>query len=158
MANIAVQKENGGKPAPAAPVREWDPFRVMREMMRWDPFSEMLPIAGGEAAFAPAFEVKETKEAFVFKADLPGIQEKDLDVKLTQNRLSITGKREQEKSEKGDTFYTYERSYGSFTRAFTLPEGVEGNKIKAELKEGVLTLTVPKRPEHQPKKISVSAG
>jgi HSP20 family protein len=158
MANIAVQKENGGKPVPAAPAREWDPFRVMREMMRWDPFSEMLPLTTGEAAFAPAFEVKETKEAFVFKADLPGIQEKDLDVKLTQNRLSISGKREQEKSEKGDTFYTYERSYGSFTRGFTLPEGVDGEKVKAELKEGVLTLTVPKRPENQPKKISVSAG
>ena len=157
MANIAVQKANGGKPVPAAPTREWDPFRVMRELMRWDPFSEMTPIVS-EAAFAPAFEVKETKEAFVFKADLPGIQEKDLEVKLTQNRLSISGKREQEKSEKGETFYTYERSYGSFARAFTLPEGVDGENIKAELKEGVLTLTLPKRPELQPKKIAVKAG
>jgi HSP20 family protein len=157
MANIAVQKENGGKPVPAAPAREWDPFRVMRELMRWDPFTEMTPIAG-EAAFAPAFDVKETKDAFVFKADLPGIQEKDLEVKLTQNRLSISGKREQEKSEKGETFYTYERSYGSFARAFTLPEGVDGDNIKAELKEGVLTLTLPKRPELQPKKIAVKSG
>jgi HSP20 family protein len=157
MANIAVQKENGGKPVPAAPTREWDPFRVMRELMRWDPFSEMAPIAS-EAAFAPAFEVKETQDAFVFKADMPGIQEKDLEVKLTQNRLSISGKREQEKSEKGETFYTYERSYGSFARAFTLPEGVDGENIKAELKEGVLTLTLPKRPELQPKKIAVKAG
>ena len=158
MANIAVQKENGGKIAPAAPAREWDPFRVMRELMRWEPFSEMLPFAAGEAVFAPAFEVKETKEAFVFKADLSGIQEKDLEVKLTQNRLSISGKREQEKSEKGETFYTYERSYGSFSRAFTLPEGVDGDNIKAELKEGVLTLTLPKRPEHQPKKIAIQSG
>ena len=157
MANIAVQKENGGKPVPAAPTRELDPFRVMRELMRWDPFSEMTPIVS-EAAFAPAFEVKETKDAFVFKADMPGIQEKDLEVKLTQNRLSISGKREQEKSEKGETFYTYERSYGSFARAFTLPEGVDGENIKAELKEGVLTLTLPKRPELQPKKIAVKAG
>jgi HSP20 family protein len=157
MANIAVQKENGGKPVPAAPAREWDPFRMMRELMRWDPFSEMTPIAG-EEAFAPAFEVKETKEAFVFKADLPGIQEKDLEVKLTQNRLSVSGKREQEKSEKGDTYYTYERTYGSFARAFTLPEGVDGENIKAELKEGVLTLTLPKRPELQPKKIAVKSS
>ena len=157
MANIAVQKENGGKPVQAAPAREWDPFRVMRQLMRWDPFTEMTPLAG-EAAFAPAFDVKETKDAFVFKADLPGIQEKDLEVKLNQNRLSVSGKREQEKSEKGDTFYTYERSYGSFARAFTLPEGVDGENIKAELKEGVLTLTLPKRPELQPKKIEVKAG
>jgi HSP20 family protein len=152
-----VQKENGGKLAPAAAPREWDPFRVMRELMRWDPFAEMTPFAG-EAAFAPAFDVKETKDAFVFKADLPGIQEKDLEVKLNQNRLSISGKREQEKTEKSDTFYTYERSYGSFARAFTLPEGVDGDNIKAELKEGVLTLTLPKRPELQPKKIAVKAG
>lgn len=157
MANIAVQKENGGKPVPAAPPREWDPFRVMREMMRWDPFTEILP-AGSQPAFAPAFEVKETKEGFVFKADLPGVQEKDLEVKLTRNRLSVSGKREQEKSEQNDTYYTYERSYGSFTRAFTLPEGVDADNVKAELKEGVLTLTVPKRPEHQPKKIAVKAG
>ena len=71
-----------------------------------------------------------------YRVDLPGVQEKDLDVKLTQNRLSISGRREQEKSEKDDTYYTYERSYGSFTRAFTLPEGVDGDKIRAELKEG----------------------
>jgi len=158
MANVAVQRENGGKPVAAAPAREWDPFRVMREMMRWDPFTEMLPPATSEPAFAPAFEVKETKEGFVFKADLPGVQEKDLEVKLTQNRLSVSGKREQEKSEQNDTYYTYERSYGSFTRAFTLPDGVDPDNVKAELKEGVLTLTVAKRPEHQPKKIAVKAG
>lgn len=92
----------------------------------------------------------------MFRADVPGAEDSDLDVKLTQNRLSISGKRESEKSEKGDTFYTNERSYGSFTRSFTLPEGVDADKIRAELKEGVLTLSIPKRPEVQPKKIAVS--
>lgn len=67
-----------------------------------------------------------------------------------------SGKRESEKTEKGDTYYTSERSYGSFTRAFTLPEGVDPSHIKAELKEGVLTLSVPKKPESQPKKIAVT--
>jgi HSP20 family protein len=150
---------NGGKPA-VAPAREWEPFRMMRDLLRWDPFAEMRPAYFSEeaATFAPAFEVKETNDAFVFKADVPGIQEKDLGVKIAQNRLTITGKREQEKSEKGDAYYTYERSYGSFTRAFTLPEGTAQENIKAELKEGVLTLTVPKKPELQPKKIDVKAG
>lgn len=83
---------------------------------------------GEEPGFSAAFEVKETKEAFIFKADLPGIKAEDLDVVLTQNRLTIRGKREAEKSEKGETFYTFERSYGSFARSFTLPEGVDSKR------------------------------
>lgn len=156
MANIAVHKEPQTKPT--RPEREWDPFRTMRDILRWDPFSELAPRwFGDEVAFNAAFEVKETKDAFVFKADLPGIKAEDLDVKLTQNRLTVSGKREAEKTEKGDTFYTYERSYGSFTRSFTLPEGVAAEKIDADLKDGVLTVTLPKKPEAQPKQIAVKA-
>ncbi|HEY6559558.1 MAG TPA: HSP20 family small heat-shock protein [Polyangiaceae bacterium] len=160
MANIAVTKENGNRPVPNAPVREaWEPFRMLRELMRWDPFAEMTPAFSGEgAAFAPAFDVKESKDAFIFKADLPGIKESDIDVKLTQNRLSIAGKREAEKSDKGETYYSYERSYGSFTRTFTLPDGVDTDNIKAVLKDGVLTLELPKKPEHQPKTIAVKSS
>lgn len=158
MANIAVHKETPAASKPVRREREWDPFRTMRDVLRWDPFSEVTPRWFGEdLGFSAAFEVKETKEGFVFKADLPGIKAEDLDVKLTQNRLTISGKREAEKTEKGDTFYTYERSYGSFTRAFTLPEGIEAEKIDADLKDGVLTVTLPKRPEAQPKQINVKA-
>jgi len=87
---------------------------------------------------------------------VPGISEADLDIRLAQNRLTISGKRELEKSDKGETYYTYERAYGSFTRSFTLPDGTDPNRVKAELKNGVLTLEIPKRPELQPKKISVN--
>lgn len=158
MANISVQRTSADKPA--APVaREWEPFRALREIFRWDPFAEMMPSALAEpSAFAPAFEVKETKDAFVFKADLPGVKESDLDVRLTQNRLSVAGKRESEKSEKSDTYYTYERSFGSFSRTFTLPEGVDADQIKASMKDGVLTIELPKRPELQPKKVAVKSG
>lgn len=152
MPNIAVRK-SGGNQLPA----EWDPFQAMREMLRWDPFREMaiLPeISTRIAAFNPAFEVKETKEGYVFKADVPGVAEKDLEITLSGNRLTITGKRESEETKKDDTFYAYERTYGSFTRTFTLPEGADADHVKAELKEGVLTLQVPKTPEAQPKKIS----
>ena len=139
--------------------REWEPFRALRELMRWDPFVEMLPSTLAEpAGFAPAFEVKETKDGFVFKADLPGVKEGDVDVRLSQNRLSISGKRESEKTEKSDTYYAYERSYGTFSRSFSLPEGVNAEEIKANLKEGVLTVELPKRPEAQPKKIAVKNG
>ena len=160
MANIAVTKESPAKRVPSAPVREsFEPFRMLRDLMRWDPFAEMAPVFTNEGAtFLPAFDVKETKDAFVFKADLPGMKEADLDVKLAQNRLSISGKREAEKSDKGETYYSYERSYGSFTRSFTLPEGVDADRIKAELKDGVLTLELPKKPELQPKTINVKSG
>jgi HSP20 family protein len=163
MANIAVQQDKS-TPQASAPVRSlahaWEPFRAMRDLLRWDPFGEMLPSFNGRleaVAFSPDFDVKETKESFIFTADMPGVKESDLEVRLTQNRLTIAGKRESEKVEKTDQFYAAERSYGSFTRAFTLPEGIASDKIQAELKGGVLTLAVPKRPEAQPKKIEVQS-
>jgi HSP20 family protein len=159
MSNIAIRKNNGGQVVPTAPV-EWEPYRMIRNLMGWDPFREMAPLWPEEraAAYLPAFEVKETKDGFVFKADLPGLQEKDLDIQLTGNRLTLTGKREAEQQEQSDTYFLYERSYGSFTRAFTLPDGVDADHIRAELKDGVLNLVLPKKPEMQPKKIAVKAG
>ena len=156
---VAIQREKKAQAPIPRPAREWDPFRRMRDLLRWDPFGELGQAwpAFEDAAFAPAFEVKETKEAFVFTADLPGVAEKDLQVQLAENRLSVSGKRESEKTEQGETFYTTERSYGSFSRSFTLPEGIDRDKLHAELKNGVLSIIVPKRPEAQPKKINVAS-
>ena len=163
MANITVEKDTA-KPAPTATVarREgWDPFVTMRDLMRWDPFRDttLLPLfdASG-SAFTPAFEVKETKDAFEFKADVPGIDAKDIDVKLTNNRLTVSGKREAEKTDKGETYYSYERSYGSFTRSFTLPEGINGEAINADLKDGVLKIVLPKKPEAKPRQVQIKTG
>ena len=131
---------------------------MMRALMSWDPFREMAPFAPPPEtgiAFNPAFDVKETKDAYLFKADLPGIKEKDLEVTMTGNRLNVGGKRDEEKEEKTDRYYTYERNYGSFTRSFTLPEGADLDKLRASLDQGVLTVTVPKKAEVQPKKIAV---
>jgi HSP20 family protein len=139
----------------------WDPFRMMRDLMQWDPFRNEQPsyYAGTELqTFAPNFDVKETKDAYVFKADLPGVKDQDVDIQLISNRLTISGKREVERKEDGDTWYSYERSFGSFQRAFTLPEGVDAEHVRAELKDGVLTLLIPKKPEVQPKKITVGGG
>lgn len=159
MSNVAIHRDAAPQAPVRAAVREWDPFRMMRELVRWDPFGAMTPsFASFEAAtFAPDFDVKETKEAFVFTADVPGVKENDLDVRLTQNRLTISGKRESEKTEKTDQYYATERNYGSFSRSFTLPDGVLTDKIAAELKGGVLTLSIPKKPEAQPKKIDVTS-
>lgn len=159
MANIEVKKSGTQTPAIAQPITGWDPSRWFTRMMGFDPFREMMPLASEERfAFEPAFEVKETKEGYLFKADVPGVKQGDIDVSVTDNRIQISGKREAEKEEKGDTYYTYERSYGSFTRTFTLPDGVDNTKIHADLRDGVLTVLAPKKPESMPKKIPVATA
>lgn len=158
MANVAIQKDTEARPTAPASSVEWDPFRVMRHLMQWDPFREMAPVLRSErGGFMPSFEVKETKDAYVFKADMPGVKESDLEVSVTGNRLQISGKRDSEKEEKSDHFYTYERSYGSFTRSFGLPEGANTEQLRAELKDGVLTLTLPKKADAQTKKIEIKS-
>jgi HSP20 family protein len=150
MANLIRRTEQ----APRLPT-SWDPFELMREMMSWDPFRPLTTGTSVLPAFSPQFDVKETKDGYLFKADLPGIEEKDLDLTLTGNRLTISGKREAEEHEEGDQYFAWERSHGSFTRSFTLPEGVSADDAAAELKNGVLTVFVPKSPEKQPRKISL---
>jgi HSP20 family protein len=138
--------------------RRWDPFEMMREMMAWDPFRELgAPLTRAEA-FVPTFEVKETKDGYVFKADLPGVKEKDLELSLTGNRLTVSGHREEEKKQEEERYYAYERSYGTFTRSFTLPEGVDPESASAELKEGVLTIHLGKRPEVKAKRIELGGA
>ena len=155
-----MRKEDNGKMANLIRrVNGQDPFRIMREMLRWEPYREIESVfAGQERGFAPTFEVKETKDGYVFRADLPGVKDSDLEISLTGNRLQVSGRREQERHEQGDTFYASERSYGGFTRAFTLPDGIDGENVTADLKNGVLTLSVPKKPEVQPKKIAIGAS
>jgi len=138
-------------PVPA--VAERDPFHFMREMLAWEP-----PWKMDAAGYAPAFEVKETKEAFLFKADLPGVKEADLEVALTGNRLTIGGTRAAEEETKNETIYVYERAYGTFTRMFTLPDGIDAEHVRAELKDGELRITVPKLAAAQPRKIAIGAG
>ena len=158
MSEISIRRHNGDRPATLEPIATLDPWRTMRSLLGWDPFREMAPFPAfiePATAFTAAFDVKETKDAYLFKADLPGVKDKDLEVTMTGNRLNVSGKREDEKEEKTDRYYTYERNYGSFTRSFTLPDGADVDKLRASLDQGVLTITIPKRPEVQPKKIAV---
>jgi len=154
MANIIPRREERlGAPA------QWrDPFEAMRNLLRWDPFAEIEGLTATGGAFVPTFDVKETKDAYVFKADLPGVKEEDVDLSLTGNRLTISGKREEEEKVEGDRYYAYERSYGSFSRSFTIPEGVDTDHVRAEMKNGVLIAVLAKKPEVQPKKISLTSG
>jgi HSP20 family protein len=79
-------------------------------------------------------------------------------VSVTRNLLTVNGLRDQEERHEGENFFVDERAFGSFTRPFTLPDGVDGEHVNAELKDGVLTLHIPKKPEHQPKKISIKVA
>jgi HSP20 family protein len=160
VSEISVQKRNENRPTTLTAYEpRLEQFRTVRDLMNWDPFREMSPYAPNLASgFAPSFEVKESKDAYLFKADLPGVKESDLEITMTGNRLTVSGKREAEKQEQNETYYAYERSYGSFARFFTLPDGVDSNGVHADLKEGVLSLTVRKTPEAQPKRITVQTA
>jgi HSP20 family protein len=136
-----------------------DPFRMMRDWLRFDPFRSMLPsFARFEREWTPSFEIRENGEQISIKGDVPGLKDTDLDVSLTGNRLQISGKREAEKETKGDNVYLYERSYGEFSRMFTLPEDIDTDHIRSELKDGVLTIVVPKKAAAKPKKIAVGGS
>jgi HSP20 family protein len=112
----------------------------------------------GGADYAPRFDVKETKDGYVIKADLPGVKDNDLAISLTGNQLTISGQRDTEQSEDGERYYAAERSHGSFARTFSLPDGIDSEHVTAALKDGVLVVHIPKRPETQPKKIAIGAG
>ena len=126
-----------------------DPFAFARELLSWDPFTQR------PSAFAPTFEVKETTEAFVVRADLPGVKEQDLDISLHNGILSISGSRQAEERKEGESYYLYERQYGSFSRSFSLPDTADTEKIDAKLDGGVLLLTIGKRVEAKPRKIAL---
>ena len=159
MANIAVRKDQNPTPATTRPRRDTEPSRMLRALFGWDPFREMEPFFTtpmlAEDQYLPAFDVKETADGFHFQADVPGVKEGDISIQVNGNRLTISGKRESEEKKQTDTYYTYERSYGSFTRSFTLPEGADTQKAAADLKDGVLSVIVPRKPEQQPKNIEV---
>jgi HSP20 family protein len=157
MANL-MRREGREPSRSTTPEYRWDPFRVMDALFRFDPFrGEWGGLTQG-AEFMPRFDVKETKDAYVIKADLPGVKEDDLNVSVNGSMLTISGKREEEHRDEGDRYYAIERGYGEFARSFTLPDGVDADNVSAELKNGELTLRLPKKPEAQPKKITIGKG
>ncbi|MBS1151103.1 MAG: Heat shock protein, family [Myxococcaceae bacterium] len=155
---IGIQRRKLDPGTLAQPERRWDPFEELEGLTRWDPYREFtFPLTGRPEGFVPDFDVKETHQAYVFRADLPGVKEGDLDISLEGNRLTISGDREEEEREDTDRYFTCERSCGAFTRTFTLPNDVEAERAEALLKNGVLTLKVPKAPERQARRIQVKA-
>lgn len=123
---------------------------------------DVEPFRRAEATFGavPAVDVTETDKAYEITAELPGMDEKNVDVKFANGVLSIKGEKQDEKEEKKKDYYVRERSFGSFERTFQVPDGVDTDKIEASFKKGVLTVTLPKSAEAQKseKKIAVKAA
>lgn len=157
MANL-IKRENRDVTRSASPEHRLDPFRMMDALLRWDPFRGDWGGFDQRLDFMPRFDVKEAKDAYVIRADLPGVRDADLDISLSANLLTISGRREEEHREDGETYYAMERSYGNFARSFTMPDGVDAESVSAELKNGVLTVQVPKKPEAQPRRIRIGQG
>ena len=141
---------------------KWTPTNELRDLNRMlthffdEPFipAERRDLA--EKTWAPRVDIYDTKDAFVIKAELPGVDKKDIKVDVDGRLLTLRGERKSEVENKESAYYRREMFYGSFERAFTLPEAIDPGLIKAEYKEGVLHLEVPKPEERKPKQIEVN--
>jgi len=139
-----------------APFREFD--RMRKEMDRlWDSFFEggLRRRAEGGGEWLPSLDVSETKNELVVKAEVPGMDPKDIDISLSDGMLTIKGEKKQEKEEKQADYHLVERSYGAFTRSVQLPKEVQSEKINASYKNGILKITLPKSEEAKKKEIKI---
>ncbi len=109
-------------------------------------------------SWAPSVDIYEQEGNIVLKAELPGLDPKDVDVHVENNVLTLRGERKLDNEVKQENYHRVERSYGAFSRSFTLPSVVDTDKIKAEFKDGLLRLVLPKKEEAKPKQISISVG
>jgi HSP20 family protein len=142
-------------------ITPWRPFefdRIRREMDRlWDSFLEGRPMrrAGDGGEWLPSIDVSETKSDLVIKAELPGMDPKDIDISMNNGFLTIKGEKKHEREEKDENYHLVERSYGSFTRSVRLPREVQSDKVIASFKNGVLRVTLPKSEEAKKKEIKI---
>ena len=146
----------------------WDPFRDLvglqdRMNRMFDESFRGISRPGGEdwalgGSWAPAVDIYEHEGNIVLKAELPGVDPKDVDVRVENNVLTLRGERKVDNEVKQENYHRVERAYGSFTRSFTLPSVVDLEKIKADYKDGVLKVTLPKREEAKPKQINIQIG
>lgn len=162
MALPSLRRSDRGKRELAPAAEAWEPFASLRREMErlFEDFSRQWgwePAISGLAA-APRVDVSETDTEFKVEAELPGVDEKDVEVTLSDNRLIIKGEKKQEKEEKKKDYHLVERSYGAFSRTVALPFDADPDQVKASYAKGVLTVTVPKPPEvkAREKKIQIS--
>ena len=141
----------------------------MAFLNRWDPFTEiarlqdemtrhLYPNERRYSGFVPPVDILEEKDAIYMKAELPGVKPDEVQLHVENNILTISGERKFDKEEKKEGYHRIERSYGTFTRSFALPNNVQGDQVTANMADGVLTVKVPKKAEVQPKRIAVTSG
>lgn len=152
MAMLTRRPRTTAAPTAIDPLR-FDPFRMMRDFMRMSPDGDLEEV-GGE--FVPEFEMRETDDSFILKGDVPGVREEDIEISCSGQTLTVSGKREEEARDEGERYYRYERSFGSFTRSFALPDTADLDNASAELEGGVLTVKMPKRESAKARKIHVA--
>ncbi len=144
----------------------WDPFRELEEVS--DRLNRMFarPVASGTngketmivADWTPSVDISETEVEYLIKTEIPDVKKEDVKVTVEDGVLTIQGQRKQEKEEKGTKYHRIERSYGSFVRTFSLPDVIETDRVKAEFKDGVLNLHLPKSERAKPKAIEVKVA
>ena len=146
----------------AAELALWKPVRELGRIRNdmdylWDSFFEDLPAVRNEWAgqWLPSLDVAETKNEFVVKAEIPGMDPKHIDISLSDNVLTIKGEKRHEQEEKDEGYHVVERSYGSFVRSIQLPGRVKGDKVKASYKDGVLRVALPKSEEVRRKEVKI---
>ena len=140
----------------------WDPFRdliTLREKMN-RLFEDTFAARGEEKDFmastwTPSVDIYETENDVVLTAEIPGIEDKGIEIKIEDSTLSITGERKLEKETKEENYHRIERAYGTFYRSFTIPHNVDQDKIQAEHENGVLKITMPRKPELKPQKVKI---
>jgi HSP20 family protein len=142
----------------------WEPFREfatlqdrMNRLFR-ESYNEGRDESLTTTSFAPAVDVYEDEHKVTLKIEVPGIEEKDIDVRVENNTLTVHGERKIEKEEKEENYRRVERQYGSFTRTFTLPQTVDTENVSANYDKGVLKISLPKKAEAKPKQIKVNVG
>jgi HSP20 family protein len=145
-------------------ITRWEPFREFSTLQdRLNRLFQQSVSEGREeslttSSFAPAVDVYEDDHQVTLKIEVPGIDEKDIDVRLENNTLTVHGERKLEKEEKEENYRRVERQYGSFTRSFTLPQTVDAEGVSAQYDKGVLKIKLAKKAEAKPKQIKISVG
>jgi HSP20 family protein len=144
-------------------VIRWDPFRDLNTLQ--DRMNRLFNDAGrgwgneepaATTTWSPAVDIYETEGEIVVKAEVPGLDRKDITLNLENNVLTIRGERRFQKETKDDNYHRIERSYGGFTRSFSIPTTVDEDKIRADYKDGVLTVSLPKKEQAKPKQIQIA--
>ena len=145
-------------------VVRWDPFRDLNLLQ--DRMNRLFDDAGrgwgadepaATTTWSPAVDIFETEGEIIVKAELPGMERKDISLHLENNVLSLRGERKFEKETKDENYHRIERSYGAFSRSFSIPATVDDEKIRAEYKDGVLNIVLPKKEQARPKQITIAA-